>query len=102
MALVTLRSYRDLVDAELARAKLESEGIRSFAFDQHIVGVQWLYSFAIGGVKVKVDEADLAASQLSLRASDRYEEASSSATSATCLGCQVNAEICGENAPQNK
>src|SRR5262245_54035223 len=59
MALVTLRSYRDPIDAELAKAKLEGAGIPAVIADRYLVSVQWLYSIAIGGVKVKVDESDL-------------------------------------------
>ena len=59
MALVKLRSYRDPIDAQLARARLESFGIRAVILDQHLASIQWLYSNAIGGVKVLVEEADL-------------------------------------------
>ena len=59
MAFVTLRSYRDLIDAELAKSQLESAGIPALILDQHLASIQWLYSNAIGGVKLKVDESDL-------------------------------------------
>ena len=59
MALVTLRAYRDPLDADLAKARLDSAGIPAFVFDQHLVGIYWLYSRAIGGVKVKVEASDL-------------------------------------------
>ena len=67
MALVTLRSYRDPIDAELAKVQLENAGIPAIVADQHLVGVQWLYSIAIGGVKVKVDASDLAGAREVLR-----------------------------------
>jgi hypothetical protein len=59
MALVTLRSYRDPVHAELARAQLELAGIEAVLLDQHLASIQWLYSTAIGGVKLAVEEEDL-------------------------------------------
>jgi hypothetical protein len=59
MALVTLRSYRDPIDAELDKAGLDAAGIPSVVLDASLVGVNWLYSNALGGVKLKVDEADL-------------------------------------------
>ena len=59
MALVTLRSYTDPIDAELAKSQLESAGIPAVILDQHLASIQWLYSNAIGGVKLKVDESDL-------------------------------------------
>ncbi len=50
----TIASYRDLPLAELAKAKLESEGIFCFLKNKNHVGLNWLYSFALGGVKVQV------------------------------------------------
>jgi hypothetical protein len=67
MPLVTLRSYRDTIDAELAKARLESAGISAVIVDQHLASIQWLYSRAIGGVKVKVDESDLQGARQALR-----------------------------------
>ena len=63
MALVTLRSYRDPIDAELARSQLESAGIAAFLLDRHLASIQWLYSNAIGGVKLQVEESDLEAAR---------------------------------------
>ena len=59
MALVTLRSYRDPIDAELGKARLENAGIPAVLLDQYLVSIQWLYSNAVGGVKLTVDESDL-------------------------------------------
>jgi len=50
----TIVSYRDLPLAELAKSKLESEGIPCFLANKNHVGINWLYSFALGGVKVQV------------------------------------------------
>ncbi len=63
MALVTLRTYINPIDAELARTQLDLAGIEAAVQDQHLVSIQWLYSNAIGGVKVKVDEEDLSAAR---------------------------------------
>ncbi len=54
----TIASYRDLPLAELAKSKLESEGIYCFLADKNHVGINWLYSFALGGVKVQVRTED--------------------------------------------
>lgn len=67
MALVTLRSYRDPIDAELAKLRLEDAGIPAVILDQHLASIQWLYSQAIGGVKLKVDDADLDEAERLLR-----------------------------------
>ncbi len=54
MALTTIASFREAHSAHIARAKLEAAGIPAFVADEHLVGVQWFYSDAIGGVKVQV------------------------------------------------
>lgn len=51
---VTVASFSRPVEAHLAKTKLESEGIPCFVTDEHLVQVNWLYSNAIGGVKLKV------------------------------------------------
>ena len=50
----TVISYFDLPLAELAKAKLESEGIPCFLLNKHHVSMNWMYSNALGGVKVQV------------------------------------------------
>jgi len=70
MALVTLCSYRDPIDAELAKTRLDHAGIPAVLLDQFLPSIQWLYSFAIGGVKLKVDETDIDAAIAAL-AEDR-------------------------------
>lgn len=59
MELVTLRAYRDPVSAHVARAILDEAGIPSFVWDEHVIGVQWLYSTALGGAKLKVARRDV-------------------------------------------
>lgn len=39
--------------------ELEAEGIRAFVIDEELVMANWLYSGAVGGVKVKVREGDV-------------------------------------------
>jgi len=60
MSLVPIASYPDAPAAYVARARLEAEGIPAFVLDEHIVGVAWLWSQALGGVKLQVDAADAA------------------------------------------
>ena len=54
----TIASFRDLPIAELAKSKLESEGIPCTLLGKHHIGMNWLYSQAIGGVKVQVRAED--------------------------------------------
>ncbi|MFP4315081.1 MAG: DUF2007 domain-containing protein [Desulfovibrionales bacterium] len=41
--------------AHLTKAKLEEEGIPAYIRDAHTIGIQWLYSIALGGIRVEVD-----------------------------------------------
>lgn len=56
--LVTIACYRDIPPAGLAQSILEAEGIISFLDNQFMVGVNWLYSDALGGIKLRVAERD--------------------------------------------
>ena len=53
---VTVGRYDFPYEAHIARARLESEGIPAFVVDEHTINMQWLYSQALGGVKVQVPE----------------------------------------------
>ncbi|MCP3923770.1 MAG: DUF2007 domain-containing protein [Desulfobacterales bacterium] len=54
----TIARYRDLPLAELAKSKLDSEGIYCFLANKNHVGANWLVSFALGEVKVQVKTED--------------------------------------------
>ncbi|MCG7488238.1 MULTISPECIES: DUF2007 domain-containing protein [unclassified Vibrio] len=46
-------------EAHIAKASLEAAGIESCIADEHTINTQWLYSNAIGGVRLMVAEQDL-------------------------------------------
>ncbi len=52
--LTTIASYSFPHEAHIAKANLEAEGIPAFIADEHTVNMQWLYSNAMGGVRVQV------------------------------------------------
>ena len=56
--LVTVAKYCYPYEADLAKARLEAEGIPAFAADEHIVRLDWFYSNAVGGIRVQVAEHD--------------------------------------------
>lgn len=62
--LVTIRNFAYGPDpvsaAELARVKLESEGIPCFLAGKEFIATYWLYSGADRGVKLQVRESDVA------------------------------------------
>jgi hypothetical protein len=56
--IVTIATFSYPTEAHLNKAKLESEGIDAFVADEHIVQANWLYSLAIGGVRLQVKESE--------------------------------------------
>lgn len=56
--LVTIRQFRDLPEALLAKGSLESAGIECFLADENLVRLDWFISNFIGGIKLNVRTAD--------------------------------------------
>jgi Putative prokaryotic signal transducing protein len=67
--LVTVATFSLPVEAHIAKTKLESEGIECFVADENIVSLNWLYSGAVGGIKLQVSEADYARAERILNVS---------------------------------
>jgi hypothetical protein len=61
--LVTLRRYRDLSEAIVARAVIESAGIFCFLKDENLVRLDWQVSNFIGGIRLQVDASDVEAAE---------------------------------------
>lgn len=64
---VTIRTFRDLPEALLAKGSLQSAGIECMLGDDNMVRMDWFYSNAIGGIKllIKAEEAESAEQILS-------------------------------------
>lgn len=60
MELITIKILDNFVEAHMIKSKLASEEIDSFLFDDNIVGANPLYSLTVGGIKLKVNEGDVA------------------------------------------
>jgi hypothetical protein len=56
--LVTVRQFRDLPEALLAKGSLESAGIECYLADENLVRLDWFISNFIGGIKLKVRPED--------------------------------------------
>jgi hypothetical protein len=57
--LVTIRRYRDLSEAIVARAVIESAGIFCFLKDENLVRLDWQVSNFIGGIRLQVAVPDV-------------------------------------------
>ena len=81
MGLVTIASYREPYEAHLFCSLLESNEIPAYVIHDHHVGLNWLYSDALGGVKLQVsaEHRDLALELLSSDSSQLPNSAQESA-----------------------
>ncbi len=63
---VTLRRFRDLPQALVAKSILDSAGIECLLGDENTIRMDWFWSSALGGVKlwVRREDADAAAAML--------------------------------------
>lgn len=52
--LTTIAAYSFPHEAHMAVSRLEAAGIPAHIVDEHTINMQWLYSNALGGVKVQV------------------------------------------------
>jgi hypothetical protein len=57
--LVTVATFSDAPEADLARQRLELEGIPAFVMDAQTAGVMPYLAGAMGGVRVQVEPKDL-------------------------------------------
>lgn len=57
--LVTIRKFRDLPEAVMAKGLIESAGIECFLADDNLVRMDWFISNLIGGVKLQVKLEDV-------------------------------------------
>ena len=55
---ITVRQFRDLPEALLAKGSLESAGIEVFLVDDNMIRMDWFISNLLGGIKLKVRNED--------------------------------------------
>jgi hypothetical protein len=55
---VVLRRYRDMPTAFIEKGVLDAAGIQTFLQDDNVVRMDWLWSNAMGGIKLIVREKD--------------------------------------------
>jgi len=56
--LETIATYAFAYQAEIARGRLEAEGIRAFLADEFLINLNWLYTNAVGGIRLRVSSED--------------------------------------------
>jgi hypothetical protein len=88
---ITVRQFRDLPEALLAKGSLESAGIEVFLVDDNMIRMDWFISNLLGGIKLKVRSEDAEAAHeilnqpipatIDLEGAESYEQPS-------CPQCQ--------------
>jgi hypothetical protein len=61
--MITVGTFSKPEEAHLLRMRLEAGGVPAFIQDENMVQMDWLYSNAIGGVRVQIAEEDLEAAK---------------------------------------
>jgi len=92
--LVVIAEYRGLPQAGLAQSKLEANGVQSFLENQYMVGVNWLYSTAVGGIKLKVHEDDVPRANEILKT---FEMGCSEELDEETLTSEATCSVCGSS-----
>ena len=64
--MVPVRTFDNMVDAHIALGRLQADGIEAHLMDENLVQADWLYSIAVGGIKLLVAAPDLARAQAML------------------------------------
>jgi hypothetical protein len=82
-------SFPTPLDAHLAQAALEAEGVRSFIEGEYAVGNAAILSGAMGGVRLMVEEADREAAIRAMTEYRRAELAAGEARARTCPVCET-------------
>jgi hypothetical protein len=71
---VTVAAYSTPWEAQLVRARLEAAGIEASLADEHTIRLAWMFSYAMGGVKLQVRPEDLAAAEEALARAEPLPE----------------------------
>jgi hypothetical protein len=72
--LITIARYSTPHEAQLAKSVLDAAGILAFVADEHTITMNWLYSNALGGVKLQVPASLASEAEAVLDAAGKEEE----------------------------
>jgi Zn finger protein HypA/HybF involved in hydrogenase expression len=61
--MITVATFSKPEEAHLLRMRLEAGGVTAFVQDEYMVQMDWLYSNAIGGVRIQIAEEDVEAAK---------------------------------------
>jgi len=74
LPMITIATFSKVEEAHLLRMRLEDAGVSAYLRDENTIQIDWLYSNALGGVRVDVADEDVDAAKAVLdRASQTGE-----------------------------
>lgn len=79
MDFVTIARFSNSFDMHVVKGRLEADGITCFVRDEHTITANPMYDIALGGIKLQVQEKDVAAAQELLK-DIHYEDSGSMTT----------------------
>jgi hypothetical protein len=90
--LAVVAVFSTVFEADLAKARLEGEGIHAYIANGNLIVMNWLYSNAIGGVRLEVEHQNLAVAKeiLALVGSNEFELESTDSDWGVCPNCGSN------------
>jgi hypothetical protein len=60
---ITIATFSKPEEAHLFRTRLQAAGIPAYVQDEHLIQMDWLYSNAVGGVRVQIADEDIEAAR---------------------------------------
>ena len=87
--LTTIASFSFPHEAQLAKTSLDAAGIPAFIADENTINMQWLYSNALGGVKLQVPF------QFAEKATEILSQDLSAQTEEECGKNEITCQKCG-------
>ena len=95
--LIVVRTFSHVHEAHLACSALQAAGIDARLADQYIVAANWLYSNAIGGVKLLVPAGDAAAAGAVLNLTAEPEAVAADGDAANRVSQEFSCPQCGSH-----
>ena len=88
MNLITIKTFDNAISARLLKGKLESEGIKSYLFDEETVTMNPLYSDALGGIRLQVNDFDIKLAQEIIDSIENSPIVANDGSILTCPKCK--------------
>lgn len=87
--IVTLTSYTNSMEANIAAEKLKAEGIPCFLADEATLSVAWHLTTALGGIRLRIFEKDVAQAQtiLNIPSETTRDDYTDDAETVACPKC---------------